>query len=457
MCRWVFYLGQQELLLEDLLIKPNHAIVEQVNVRFLPGLYYGLEESDKEAMAASNNYLNAHGFGVAWYTTKLSEFDPSIKGMHPALFKTIAPISTDIAFHQLCGHTASRCVLSHIRAASFPPVVEINNHPFVFGKYSFMHNGGVNCFDIIRFDVLRRIQQLQNIVKAHPHAVSSAVDGNYIFGIRGNADTEHVATLYFAHLDIVKAGIITATQSNKNRESSGHGAAASAPTVDYDGDSTDAMLLALINTINDIHRIQRIHKVGPFTPGDDRVGNSLNFCISDGGEQMLVLRWKDALKGFPPSLYLSLTAGEKLNRKYHPEPPKPAAANDVHNEDVQIDTLEKLVERYENMPPSRQGRHVIVGSEPCTRDVDDWGLFNPNQCVALDKSGKLRIIDMAKFFREGREHEFHKHQFSHVLDHISNNPWMDKTASDSIGISEHTVGLPQGESYPVFEVDFQLK
>ncbi|KAE9386078.1 hypothetical protein BT96DRAFT_928480, partial [Gymnopus androsaceus JB14] len=200
--------------------------------------------------------------------------------------------------------------------------------------------------------------------------------------------------------------------------------------------SSRRILLALINTIDDIHRIQHMHKVGPFIPVNDRVGNSLNLCIiSDSGEQILVLRCKDALKGFPLWLYLSLTAGEKLNRKYHPDPPKPAAPNEK-------DLLST---------PTRC--HL-----PLARDVEDRVcLFNPNHCVALDNSGKLEIINMVKLFQEGRHHEFNKHEFNLVIGHISNNTWINKTASDSIAIPAYSVGLPQGEPRPVFEVDFQLK
>lgn len=98
-------------------------------------------------------------------------------------------------------------------------------------------------------------------------AKSSVPKGNYIFNIRGNSDTEHLATLFFAHLDLVNAGIAFANSS-----------------VHFGVDSTNAMLLALILTIGDIHEIQSVHQVGPFTPVDtphaNRVGNSLNLCIS---------------------------------------------------------------------------------------------------------------------------------------------------------------------------------
>ncbi|KAJ3742592.1 hypothetical protein DFH05DRAFT_226085 [Lentinula detonsa] len=109
--------------------------------------------------------------------------------MLPAQFRlTIAPISTDLVFEQLCKHTASKCTLAHIRDASFPPVVEVNNHPVIYGKYSFMHNGSVHSFSKIRYDVMKRIFELQTMVQINQYQ-SSIQDSNYIFGILGITDT----------------------------------------------------------------------------------------------------------------------------------------------------------------------------------------------------------------------------------------------------------------------------
>lgn len=75
--------------------------------------------------------------------------------------------------------------------------------------------------------------------------------------------------------------------------------------------------------------------------------------VADGGEQMIVCRWRDAKEGFPPSLYLSLTAGEKLNRKHHPlKQPKPE--RDVFDPKTKIDSIRDVVARYH---PSRQGSY----------------------------------------------------------------------------------------------------
>ncbi|KAJ4473139.1 hypothetical protein J3R30DRAFT_768202 [Lentinula aciculospora] len=444
MCRWIVYVGEQSLMLEDLLIRPDHSIVKQVNNRFLPGLYYGLEESDQEELKKQATWINVHGFGVGWYTDTLAEFDPSVHGMQPAQFRTIAPISTDLAFSQLCAHTASKCTLAHIRDASFPPVVEVNNHPFIFGQYAFMHNGSVADFAPIRFDVMKRISELQTTVQNF-FIASSVPNSNYVFNIRGNTDTEHLATLYFAHLDVIKAGIL----SWDNYPRGGPGGL----PIPFGIDSTDALLLALINTINDIHIIQRRRQLGPFTPGNDRAGNKLNLCITDDGNQMLVCRWRDAKEGFPASLYLSLTAGEKLNRKYFPILPDPLNSGDIDNPNVRIESVRELVDRYQTLPPTKQGRHVIVGSEPCTKYVADWGLFDQNQCVIVDKNNKLRIINLAKFFQKGRQHEFEKYHFDDIFNGITSTE--RNAPAVEIGVPAHDFDLPASKS-DAFEAELNL-
>ncbi|KAJ3760877.1 hypothetical protein EV360DRAFT_80760 [Lentinula raphanica] len=397
-------------MLYDLLIQPEHSIVKQVSERFVPGLYCGLEEDDAEELKKRMIY-----YFLPTYT--LNKFDPSaVEGMQPAQFRTIAPISTDLAFAQLCRHTASTCTLAHIRDATFPPVIEVNNHPFIFGKYTLMHNGSVADFSTIRFAILRRIHELQCDIQKK-HYKSSVQDSNYIFNILGNTDTEHLATLYFAHLDIIRG---------------------SKPG----SDSTDELLLALIMTIRELHIIQCQHKVGPFTPGpgSERVGNTLNLCISmssvasmrtidtqiddsflrllaaDGGDQMIVSRWRDSKRGYPRSLYLSLTAGEKLNRKYHIDgtdfPSHKSGSTDINDPVAKIQSVRELVSGYKC---SRHGCHVIVGSEPCTTDVQDWGLFDQNQLLTVEKDHKIRLINLGKFFQPGREHELQRYQFTKVI------------------------------------------
>ena len=44
----------------------------------------------------------------------------------------------------------SPLIFAHVRAASAPPVSEINCHPFVNGRYMFMHNGHIDHFRSIK-------------------------------------------------------------------------------------------------------------------------------------------------------------------------------------------------------------------------------------------------------------------------------------------------------------------
>ncbi|KAJ3742599.1 hypothetical protein DFH05DRAFT_1461668 [Lentinula detonsa] len=403
MCRWIVYVGDMLPKFShdnlELLVNAEETLISRVSERFIPGLYFGLEEDDVEELKKQANWINVHGFGVSWYTDTLTEFDPSIKGMLPAQFRTIAPISTDLAFEQLCKHTASKCTLAHIRDASFPPVVEVNNHPFVYGKYSFMHNGTVDSFSKIRYDVMKRIFELQTMVQISQYK-SSVQNSNYVFGIAGNTDTEHLAALYFAYIDIIQA-----------------------IKPSFGAHSTDALLLALFLTIGDIREIQFQHKVGSFTPGPggERLGNALNLCITAGGVQMLVSRWRDSKKGYPRSLYLSLTAGEKLNRKHYSELPDPTSLEDVYNTDVKIDSdvtsllVPSRPVQYEQ-PLSFSSSDRMFSA--CY--VQDWGLLDQNQCVTVDDNRKLRMINLAKFFGPDSERKdmLDEYHFTEVIDKI---------------------------------------
>jgi glutamine amidotransferase len=389
MCRWIIFISDNSIILEDLLIKPNHSIVEQVYVRFRPGLYQDVSDEDAEELKDFANYLfNVHGFGLTWYTDTTSEFDPKVTGLQPAQFRTIAPISTDLAFHHLCAHTASTCTLAHIREASTPePItVETNNHPFIFGDITFMHNGGIIAFYKIRFSILEKIYNLQKIVQAHPSlkSKSSVWEANYIFAIKGNTDTEHLGALFVVYLDIIRGAINAVIGS-----------------ISVPGPVT--ILMALVLAINDIHLIQKSYELGPFNPNrTPQEGNFLNLCVADKGLEMVVTRWRDSDVGQPLSLYISLTAGAQLNRKYYPDgPPVPDTDEDVDNEDVDIQTAEEMIEEYlKNPPSSPQGMNVIVGSEPSTRAVKDWGLFGKNQCLTLDAEGNFEIQDLQELMQD---------------------------------------------------------
>ena len=71
MCRWFAYISkEQEILLEDVLIDPDHSISHQVSDHFLPYLVEyepddTPEDTEKE-IALRNRFFNADGLGLAW-------------------------------------------------------------------------------------------------------------------------------------------------------------------------------------------------------------------------------------------------------------------------------------------------------------------------------------------------------------------------------------------------------
>ncbi|KAH0046878.1 N-terminal nucleophile aminohydrolase, partial [Aureobasidium melanogenum] len=162
-CSWFAYISPTEpCLLSDVLITPKHSLTNQVNDHYLPGLIAHLPNkitAEHEANAR-NRVLNADGLGIAWYTSSYSDFEKGAtgesedgkphEGLRPAIYKTIQPPKGDMNYRSICANTETRCVFAHIRATSESAVTQVNNHPFIFGKFAFMHNGAISDFTLIR-------------------------------------------------------------------------------------------------------------------------------------------------------------------------------------------------------------------------------------------------------------------------------------------------------------------
>ncbi len=130
MCRWMAWFGQP-LLLEELLFKTQHGIVDQaLHARM------GAEPT------------NGDGFGVGWY----DEHDG------PGRYRSVAPAWSDPNLRELAGHVASPLFLVHVRAAIGSPVQETNCHPFRHGRWLFVHNGYVARFTELRRDLMLQLR-----------------------------------------------------------------------------------------------------------------------------------------------------------------------------------------------------------------------------------------------------------------------------------------------------------
>ena len=149
MCRWMAWHGQP-VLIEELLFKTQHGIVDQ---------------SLHSRMGAEPT--NGDGFGVGWYGA----------GEGPGVYHSVAPAWGDANLRELAAHTESPLFLVHVRAAIGSPITQTNCHPFRHGRWLFVHNGYVGDFQAIRRDLMM------------------AIDPELFAGIMGSTDTEVVFRL----------------------------------------------------------------------------------------------------------------------------------------------------------------------------------------------------------------------------------------------------------------------
>jgi predicted glutamine amidotransferase len=126
MCRWMAWFGQS-VLLEELLFKPQHGLIDQ---------------SLHSRMGAETT--NGDGFGVGWYGA----------GEGPGVYHSVSPAWGDANLRHLAGHIESPLFLAHVRATSGTAVQETNCHPYVHGRWLFVHNGLINDFRVLRRELM---------------------------------------------------------------------------------------------------------------------------------------------------------------------------------------------------------------------------------------------------------------------------------------------------------------
>ena len=149
MCRWMAFLGQP-LLIDELLFKTKHGIVDQ---------------SLHSRLGAETT--NGDGFGLGWYGT----------GEGPGVYHSVSPAWGDANLRELAAHIESPLFLAHVRAAIGSPVQQTNCHPFRHGNWLFVHNGFLADFHIMRRDLML------------------AVDPEMFADVLGSTDTEVVFKL----------------------------------------------------------------------------------------------------------------------------------------------------------------------------------------------------------------------------------------------------------------------
>lgn len=156
MCRFVVYQGHP-VVIADLLYKPKHSLVEQ-------------------SMHAEQSFqpFNADGFGIGFYTEGFEK---------PCVIKSVAPAWSNMGFKNLSARVQSHLIFSHVRAASPGLAIQDTNcHPFISGKFQFMHNGAIGNFKKIK----RHIQD--------------ALSDEAWESIQGSTDSEHAFAVFIEHI-----------------------------------------------------------------------------------------------------------------------------------------------------------------------------------------------------------------------------------------------------------------
>jgi predicted glutamine amidotransferase len=133
MCRWLAYVGSP-ILLEELLYKPAHSLVDQSRHARL-----GVETT------------NGDGFGVGWYGPDSGT---------PAVFRAVGPMWSDQNLRELARSIRSPLFLAHVRASTGTPVQQTNSHPFRYGRWLWLHNGAVRDFLLLQRDLLLAVDPL---------------------------------------------------------------------------------------------------------------------------------------------------------------------------------------------------------------------------------------------------------------------------------------------------------
>lgn len=126
------YVGPR-IRLSQLITRPRNGIVQQSQdaVSYTPGLRTNPQR---------NHEVNADGFGISFYDTQNK----------PHTYRNTKPAWSDSNLKTLCDNIDTHVCLAHVRAASSGPVTDVNCHPFTFGDFTFMHNGGIGGFQHIK-------------------------------------------------------------------------------------------------------------------------------------------------------------------------------------------------------------------------------------------------------------------------------------------------------------------
>ncbi|MGH2568813.1 MAG: class II glutamine amidotransferase [Bacteroidota bacterium] len=273
MCRFLAYTGEP-ILPDELLYRPKNSLILQSH-----------KAKEREEP------LNGDGFGIGWYTPEL--------GPTPGIFRSITPAWSNINLQNLSQKLRAGVFFAHVRAATHnTPVLEVNCHPFSYGRLLWMHNGQIGGFPIVK-------RKLINLLSEERYQM-----------ILGTTDTEHAFALFLDYL------------ANP----------AGSPTL-------FEMKVALLQMIDAILRLTT----------DNRVEETsyLNICVSNG-DGLIALRFISDPHKQPHTLYFSQEG------KYTLVNGMPQLVDTVSTEHGVIVSSERLTEREKDWNPIPPNHFAMI-------------------------------------------------------------------------------------------------
>ncbi|CCH58909.1 hypothetical protein TBLA_0B00660 [Henningerozyma blattae CBS 6284] len=323
MCRFLIFKGKEPIQLSHLLTRPAHSIINQ--------------SFDSRLRLDTRRPMNGDGFGVAYYP-----MDEELKKDGPCTFKAITPAWNNENLNVLAEKTKTDLVFAHVRASTYGILSETNCHPFNYHKISFMHNGGISNFKLIK-------RKLINFIK-----------DEYLNFLQGSTDSECAFALFLDTLD--KMGIDTKQKDNK-------------PIGDV------AMREALLKTIGYLKDwanesvAKALEKGGEDAAGISLEPSLLNFAVTDG-DNVVVSRYIASATDEAPSLHFS--CGSKF---------------------VEVKPGEYRMERR-----GRDQAVVMVASEPLTFERGDWTAVPTNSILSIRKQTILLHPIIDEYYRANPGH-----------------------------------------------------
>eukprot|EP00128_Syssomonas_multiformis_P008317 Colp12_sorted_trinity150504_noHs@6813 len=334
MCRFLVYKGKR-IQLSQLILKPHNSLIKQAqDASYTP---------DCPNDPIRNHRLNGDGFGIAWYSLE--------QQLESCIYKVIEPAWNNKNLRDLSQVISSELIFGHVRAASSGYDVTAENcHPFKYGRFTFMHNGGLSGFckmkRVMGF-VLR--DDLYNVIK-------------------GTTDSEYCFALFLNALGD--------------------------PWGDY---SAEAIAQAVEGTIQLIIAFQEYFGI--------TVPSSLNFAVTDG-RHVVATRFRDDPENDPPSLYYS------TGDDFRCDPPNLAVSNAarprVPSGCAQCQSSPRLGRQISGaVTPngvsgncSLYSRHdvcvcgfgihdrplnsLVISSAPLTQVKEDWQLLPRNHMIVVE-------------------------------------------------------------------------